>query len=143
MLNQSLESLDIDGELFVLITHECLNVLCNEGEWKNQTLKELKFNSFNIFVQEEMPRKELQEYIKCIRGFIKQNTPVNSFSFGNLENENFSEALMLNHNLLQMESENPFSKYFLERNLQYSEMKKRFKRKIMEVKTFDVSFQFQ
>jgi hypothetical protein len=115
-----------------------LDILLNEGEWKNQTLKELAIIS----------RKESESIVKR---FISLNTPIQTMVFTSVYLNNFNsyditEELKFNSNIcdLHFKKEIPWNRYYLERNKQWREMKNKFKvTSISMVKWFDISFRFQ
>jgi hypothetical protein len=95
---------------------ECLEILLNEGEWTNQSLKKMEFN---IECQEDC--------VESLKKFISLNTPVQTLNISSdtpvqtLDGEivDFSNELKLNSNIVCVNDESVLSKYYMHRNAEY------------------------
>jgi hypothetical protein len=103
-----------------------------------------RFQRSDLFYLKILVYDENGEFEKSVKKFITSNTPVSSFLLG-LFICDFSQELKFNFNLLDCDNEEyPWTKYYLERNNQCLEMKKKFNvRPILQVKSFDILFHFQ
>jgi hypothetical protein len=82
------------------------------------------------------------ESLDSLADFIECNTYVNNFNCY-FERE-FSKELAFNNNIISIQDNHPLSKYYIARNIDLREIIFHFShKKISQVGSFDVNFQFQ
>jgi hypothetical protein len=148
----------------VKLFSECFDILLNEGDWSNQGLRELTLTGKNLqftLVHEKETENIFKSVIKLrnpnttmvsldydkdvevIRNFIQSNTHVNFLNVFKLNDFDISQEMKYNYHINKYNHADPWVIYYVERNIHYLDMLKKFKAKpILKVKKFDISFHF-
>jgi hypothetical protein len=159
MNNKKLTYLDFNGTLFYSkysdefttfhkneikkISAIALNDFLNDGVWSNKTLKSLILDCKLFYLTSSSVNEDNeQESLDSLGKFIELNTHVQEIYFdADFFNRDFSQQLAFNNHLIFIESHQPLSLYYLERNLMLSKIFK-FSTKILGVNNFDIHFHF-